>query len=200
MPPQKRVEFTSTASAKRFTKTLVKLQGNIQISGKQSCPMSLYRPSRAELNTFAKILFKNGIRTCKDDQAFLLFLNLPTPFLSYKGKASTESTYNTQREERLNGRKTIPATTTPKSKVIFTFLVDKLNPDGWPSWQRACLLRQLSGFESGYLSNIQNGQHKQTSGQHILARQKNIQKISNPRTFGRPPCRTSSRLLLDFPS
>jgi hypothetical protein len=73
-----------------------------------------------------KILFKNGIRTCKDDQAFLLFLNLPTPFLSYKGKASTESTYNTQREERLRGRKPIPATTTPKSKVIFTFLVDKL--------------------------------------------------------------------------
>ncbi len=48
--------------------------------------------------------------------------------------------------------------------------------DGWLSWQRACLLRQLSGFESRHLSKIQNVRHQQRSGQHTLARQKNIQK------------------------
>ncbi len=44
--------------------------------------------------------------------------------------------------------------------------------DGWLSWQRACLIRQLSGFESVHLLKIQNGWHKQKSGQHTLARQK----------------------------
>jgi hypothetical protein len=42
--------------------------------------------------------------------------------------------------------------------------------------KRACLLRQLSGFESRHLSKIQNGRHKQRSGQHTLARPKNIHK------------------------
>jgi hypothetical protein len=42
------------------------------------------------------------------------------------------------------------------------------------------LLRQLSGFEEYYesrhLSKIQNGQHKQRSGQQTLSPPKNIQK------------------------
>jgi hypothetical protein len=48
--------------------------------------------------------------------------------------------------------------------------------DGWLSWEQACLLRQLSGFESRHLSKIQNGRHQQRSGQHTPASQKNIQK------------------------
>ncbi len=45
----------------------------------------------------------------------------------------------------------------------------------------ACLLRQLSGFESRHLSKRQNGRHKQKIGQHTLARQKIYKKISqNP--------------------
>ncbi len=62
--------------------------------------------------------------------------------------------------------------------------------DGWLSSRRcvakparwvaklipACLLRQLSGFESRHLSKTQNGRHKQRSGQHTQGRQKNIQK------------------------
>jgi hypothetical protein len=38
--------------------------------------------------------------------------------------------------------------------------------DGWLSWYRACLLRQLSGYESSHLSKIQNGRYKQRNGQH----------------------------------
>jgi hypothetical protein len=45
----------------------------------------------------------------------------------------------------------------------------------WLSWW----LRQLSRSESRHLSKIQNGRYKQ-SGQHTLARQKNIQKSLNP--------------------
>jgi hypothetical protein len=37
---------------------------------------------------------------------------------------------------------------------------------------RACLLRQLSGFESRHLSKILNGRQKQRSGQHTVAHQK----------------------------
>ncbi len=37
----------------------------------------------------------------------------------------------------------------------------------------ACFLQQLSEFEFRHLSKKQNGQHKQRSGQHPLARQKN---------------------------
>ncbi len=57
--------------------------------------------------------------------------------------------------------------------------------DGWLSWWRwvakfvAHLLAtagQLSGFGSRHLPEIQNGRHKQRSGQRTLARQKNIQK------------------------
>jgi hypothetical protein len=36
----------------------------------------------------------------------------------------------------------------------------KYKGDGWLSWLRTCLLRQLSGFESRHLSTIQNGRHK----------------------------------------
>ncbi len=49
--------------------------------------------------------------------------------------------------------------------------------DGWPSWQCACLPRQLSGFESRHLSKVQHGRHKQRSGQHTLAHQKIYQKL-----------------------
>ncbi len=49
--------------------------------------------------------------------------------------------------------------------------------DGWLSRYRASLLRQYSGFESRHPSKIVNGRHKRRSGQHTLARQKNIQKI-----------------------
>ncbi len=40
----------------------------------------------------------------------------------------------------------------------------------------------LAGFESRHLSKIQNCRHKQRSGQHTLAHQKNIQKkvLANP--------------------
>ncbi len=38
------------------------------------------------------------------------------------------------------------------------------------------LLRQLSGFEPRQLSKIQYGRHKQSSGQHTLARQKIYKK------------------------
>jgi hypothetical protein len=38
------------------------------------------------------------------------------------------------------------------------------------------LLGQLSGFESKHLPKIQNGRHKQKSGQHTLARLKSIKK------------------------
>ncbi len=38
------------------------------------------------------------------------------------------------------------------------------------------MLRQRTGFESGHLSKLQNWRHKHRSGQHILARQKNIHK------------------------
>jgi hypothetical protein len=38
------------------------------------------------------------------------------------------------------------------------------------------LLRQLSGFESRPLSKIQNGRHKQRSGQHTVACQKKYKK------------------------
>jgi hypothetical protein len=38
------------------------------------------------------------------------------------------------------------------------------------------MLWQLSGFESRYLPKIQNERHNHRSGQHTLARQKNIQK------------------------
>ncbi len=41
---------------------------------------------------------------------------------------------------------------------------------------RTRLLRQLSGFESRHLPKILNGRHKQRSGQHTLARQKNNTK------------------------
>jgi hypothetical protein len=40
----------------------------------------------------------------------------------------------------------------------------------------ASLLRQLSGFVSRHLSKIQNGRHKQRSGQHTLARDKIVRK------------------------
>ena len=33
-------------------------------------------------------------------------------------------------------------------------------------------LKQLPGFKTRHLSKIQNGRHKQRSGQHTLARQK----------------------------
>ncbi len=46
----------------------------------------------------------------------------------------------------------------------------------WLSWYRACLLRQLSWFESRHLSKTEDERHKKRSGQHTLARQKNIQK------------------------
>ncbi len=48
----------------------------------------------------------------------------------------------------------------------------KATDTGWLSWW----LRQLSGFEARPLSKIQNGRHKQRSGQHTLARQKNRHK------------------------
>jgi hypothetical protein len=47
----------------------------------------------------------------------------------------------------------------------------KRDRDGWLSWQRACLLRQLSGLESGHLSKIKKGRQKQRSSQQSLARQ-----------------------------
>ncbi len=59
---------------------------------------------------------------------------------------------------------------TSKSKgwvANFGRWVAKFQGDGW--WQRTCFLRELSGFESRHLSKIQNGRHKQRSGQHTLA-------------------------------
>jgi hypothetical protein len=46
--------------------------------------------------------------------------------------------------------------------------------DRWVIW----LLKQLAVFESRHLSKIQNGRHKQRSGQHTLACQKNKIKIN----------------------
>ncbi len=40
----------------------------------------------------------------------------------------------------------------------------------------ACLLRQLSGFESRHLSKMHNGRHQQSCGQHTVARQKVCKK------------------------
>jgi hypothetical protein len=49
--------------------------------------------------------------------------------------------------------------------MLQTIMGDGLgNGDEWLSWLRACLL--------WHLSKIQNGQHKQRSGQNTLARQK----------------------------
>jgi hypothetical protein len=56
---------------------------------------------------------------------------------------------------------------TPGSRDYPTKFNQALNfkGDGWLSWWRACLLRQLSGFESRHLSKTLNGQR---SGQHTL--------------------------------
>ncbi len=51
---------------------------------------------------------------------------------------------------------------------------------GWAAKLVACplarMLREHSEFEFRHPSKIINGRHKQRSGQHVLARQKNIKK------------------------
>jgi hypothetical protein len=46
----------------------------------------------------------------------------------------------------------------------------------WVAKLEVRLLRQLSGFESRHFSKVQNGRHKQRSGQHTTAHQKNKKK------------------------
>ncbi len=42
----------------------------------------------------------------------------------------------------------------------------------WLSWSRACLVRQLSGFQSRHLSNIQNGRHSKGVANTLARRKK----------------------------
>ncbi len=56
-------------------------------------------------------------------------------------------------------------------------LADPDPGDGWLSWQRTSMLRQLSGFESRHLPKIQNGRSKQSGGQHTSPPKKISKKI-----------------------